>query len=382
MRSRRGRALGAVVAVCALLAAGCGDDDTDEAGAGEASAGEAGGGAVEDLQIVTDPPTEFTVNDPLPGPPEARSVAFLVCPVPACEKNVSYLTNAAEVLGWDIEAISLDLANPGVAFQQALDGGFDYIALTGVPLAALEEQMAEARDRGIAVFECYSTDVAEGEANGLYSQCGGAESVALSADRLADWVIEDSGGDANVVAVTIRDFPILVAEEDAMAAAFDERCPDCSLDAVPVTVEDLGAGEVPQQVASYIQSNPDFDYVWFTFSDLSLGVSEALDGAGVLEGHNLVGVRPEEPQLEELAAGTHRAWAAPADEYAMWVMADQMARHATGVWDAALEHEAAVLPAWVVEDQSVAQELLDTGVGGWPGPEGYQDHFRELWGLS
>ena len=212
MRSRRGRAIGAVVAVCALLAAGCGDDDTDEAGAGEASTGEeAGGGAVEDLQIVTEPPTEFTVNDPLPGPPEARSVAFLVCPVPACEKNVTYLTNAAEVLGWDIEAISLDLANPGVAFQQALDGGFDYIALTGVPLAALEEQMAEARDRGIPVFECYSTDVAEGEANGLYSQCGGAESVALSADRLADWVIEDSGGDANVVAVTIRDFPILVA---------------------------------------------------------------------------------------------------------------------------------------------------------------------------
>ena len=270
MRSRRGRAIGAGVAVCALLASGCGDDDTDEAGAGEASTGEeAGGGAVEDLQIVTEPPTEFTVNDPLPGPPEARSVAFLVCPVPACEKNVTYLTNAAEVLGWDIEAISLDLANPGVAFQQALDGGFDYIALTGVPLAALEEQMAEARDRGIAVFECYSTDVAEGEANGLYSQCGGAESVALSADRLADWVIEDSGGDANVVAVTIRDFPILVAEEDAMAAAFDERCPDCSLDAVPVTVEDLGAGEVPQQVASYIQSNPDVDYVWFTFSDLS-----------------------------------------------------------------------------------------------------------------
>ena len=132
------------------------------------------------------------------------------------------------MLGWDIEAISLDLANPGVAFQQALDGGFDYIALTGVPLAALEEQMAEAQDRGIAVFECYSTDVADGEANGLYSQCGGAESVALSADRLADWVIEDSGGDANVVAVTIRDFPILVAEEDAVAAAFDERCPDCS----------------------------------------------------------------------------------------------------------------------------------------------------------
>jgi ribose transport system substrate-binding protein len=368
----------ALVAACALLAAACGDDSGGEA----ASASGDGAGGSQDLQVVTEPPTEFTVDEPLPEPPEAKSIAFLVCPVPACEKNVGYLTNAAEVLGWEVEAISLDTANPGDAFQQALDGGFDYIALTGVPLTAIEEQMAEARERGIPVFECYSTDVAEGEANGLYSQCGGTESVALSADRLADWVIEDSGGDANVLAVTIRDFPILVAEEEAISAAFDERCPDCSLDAVPVTVDDLGAGEVPQQVASYIQSNPDVDYVWFTFSDVSLGVSEALEGAGVLEGRNLVGVRPEEPQLEELTAGTNRAWAAPADEYGMWAMADQMARVATGVWDAELEHEAAVLPAWVIDDPDVAQELVDAGDGGWPGPEGYQDHFRDLWGVS
>jgi ribose transport system substrate-binding protein len=371
----------ALVAVCALLAAACGDDD--DGGAEAASASEDGGGGEgQDLQVVTEPPTDFTVTEPLAQRPEPKSIAFLVCPVPACEKNVGYLTNATEELGWDIESISLDTANPGEAFQQALDGGFDYIALTGVPLSGIEEQMAEAERRGIPVFECYSTDVAEGEGNALYSQCGGTESVAVSTDRLADWVIEDSGGDANVVAVTIRDFPILVAEEEALTAAFDDRCPDCQLDSLPVTVDDLGAGEVPQQVASYVQSNPDVDYVWFTFSDVSVGVSDALEGAGLLEGRNLVGVRPEEAQLQELADGTNRAWVAPADEYAMWIMADQMARYATDTWDAEAEHEAAVLPTWVVADPEVANDLLEAGQGGWPGPDGFQDHFRELWGGS
>jgi len=377
MRASRGRAIAALVAVGALLAAACGDDSDDDASSGSGGSEPV---SAADVQVVTDPPTEFGVSEPLPQPPEPKSVAFLVCPVPSCEANVPYITDATEALGWDIETISLDTANPGVAMQQALDGGYDYIALTGVPLSAIEEQMAEARDRGIPVFECHSTDVAEGEANGLYSQCAGAESVGVSANTLADWIIEDSGGDANVVAVTIRDFPILVAEEDALVAGFEERCPDCSVDSLPVTVDDLGAGEVAQQVASYVQSNPDVDYVWFTFSDLSIGVSEALEGAGVLEGRNLVGVLFEEPQLEEIAQGTNRAWSAVPDAYAMWVLADQMARHATGVWDAELEHQAAVMPTWVVDDPAVAEELH--GEGGWMGPEGFEDHFRELWGVS
>ena len=371
---RSGRAIGALVA-CVLVIGACGDDD----GSAEASddAGQASGAA--EVDVITEPPTEVPVDEPLPGPPEPKSVAFLVCPVPSCEANVPLITDATEALGWDLETISLDPANPGVAMQQALDGGFDYVALTGIPLSAIEEQMTVARERGIPVFECHSTDVAEGEANGLYSQCAGAESVGVSADTLADWVIDDSGGDADVLAVTIRDFPILVAEEDALGAAFDARCPDCSVQALPVTVDDLGAGEIPQQVASYLQSNPDVDYVWFTFSDLSVGVSDVLDGAGVLEGRSLVGVLFDDPQLEEIAADTHRAWAAVPDAYAMWVLADQMARHATGVWDAELEHTAAVMPAWVVDQPDVADDLL--GEGGWLGPDGFEDHFRELWGL-
>ena len=241
--------------------------------------------------------------------------------------------------------------------------------------------MAEARDRGIAVFECYSTDVADGEANGLYSQCGGAESVALSADRLADWVIEDSGGDANVVAVTIRDFPILVAEEDAVAAAFDEHAPRLLLDAVPVTVEDLGAGEVPQQVASYIQSNPRR----LRLVHVLRPVARRLRGARRCR-------RARGPQPRRRAprgspswkssppgptvAGPPRPTSTPCGS---WRIRWPGMQPASGMprWSTR-----PVLPAWVVEDQSVAEELLDTGAGGWPGPDGYQDHFRELWGLS
>jgi len=378
MWGRHSKVLVATLAVAALGLASCGDDDDG----GTAAAGDAAGtgGGTSDVEVVTSPPEEMTVSEPLPSAPEPKSVAFVNCPVPSCQDNEPYLQDALDALGWDLTITTYDTAAPGSAFQQAIDSGVDYIATSGVPLSAIEEQMANAEAAGIPVFEVYSTDEPGGEENNLYSQIGGSASAQFSSDLLADWIIDDSGGDANVLFVTIRDFPILVEEEDAVTAAFDERCGDCSVEVLPATIDDLGAGEVPQQVASFLQSTPDVDYVWFSFSNLSLGVSEALDGAGLLEGKNLVGLQAEAPQVEELVAGTNAAWTAIPHPYGMWVLADQMARVATGVWDAELEAEASVLPAWVIDSSEVAEELVPTN--GWEGPDGFENDFKTLWGVA
>ena len=378
MWGRHSKVLVATLAVAALGLASCSDDDDG----GTAAAGEAAGSGegASDIEVVTSPPEEMTVTEPLPSAPDPKSVAFVNCPVPSCQDNEPYLRDALDALGWDLTITTYDAAAPGSAFQQAIDSGVDYIATSGVPLSAIEEQMANAEAAGIPVFEVYSTDEPGGEENNLYSQIGGSASAQFSSDLLADWIIDDSGGDASVLFVTIRDFPILVEEEDAVTAAFDERCGDCSVEVLPATIDDLGAGEVPQQVASFLQSTPDVDYVWFSFSNLSLGVSEALDGAGLLEGKNLVGLQAEAPQVEELVDGTNAAWTAIPHPYGMWVLADQMARLATGVWDAELEAEASVLPAWVIDSSEVAEELVPTN--GWEGPDGFEDSFKTLWGVT
>jgi ABC-type sugar transport system substrate-binding protein len=378
MWGRHSKVLVATLAVAALGLASCGDDDDG----GTAAAGEAAdsGEGASDIEVVTSPPQEMTVTEPLPSAPEPKSVAFVNCPVPSCQDNEPYLQDALDALGWDLTITTYDTAAPGSAFQQAIDSGVDYIATSGVPLSAIEEQVANAEAAGIPIFEVYSTDEPAGQGNNLYSQIGGAASVQFSSDLLADWIIDDSGGDASVLFVTIRDFPILVEEEDAVTAALDERCGDCSVEVLPVTIDDLGAGEVPQQVASFLQSTPDVDYVWFSFSNLSLGVSEALDGAGLLEGKDLVGLQAEAPQVEELVDGTNAAWTAIPHPYGMWVLADQMARVATGVWDAELEAEASVLPAWVIDSSEVAEELVPTN--GWEGPDGFEDSFKTLWGVT
>jgi ribose transport system substrate-binding protein len=369
------RSIAAVIATSGLLLAACGDDDSAGSAPPQAIADESSA-----RDVVTSPPSEMTITEPLPAAPEAKTVAFVNCAVPSCQVNEPYLEDALDALGWELTVITYDAAAPGSAFQQAIDAGVDYIATSGLPLAAIEEQVAQAAAAGIPIFEVYSTDLPGGDDNNLFSQIGGAASVHAASDVLADWVIDDSDGDANVVFVTIRDFPILVEEEDAVTAAFAERCEGCSIEALPVTIADLGAGAVPQQVASFIQSNPDVTHVWFSFSNVSTGVSDALDGAGLLEDRKLIGLQHESPQLQEIIDGTNTAWLAVPYPYGMWVLADQMARHATDVWSADLEATASVLPTWVVESADVAEGLLPTD--GWPGPDGFEDSFRELWGVG
>lgn len=333
-----------------------------------------------ELEVVTTPPDEMTVTEPLPSAPEPRSVAFVNCQLPACQINNQYFEAAIDALGWESTIINYDFAAPGTAFQQAIDAGVDYIATSGVALAQIEEQVTAAQDAGIPIFECYSTDVPAGETNNLYAQCAGLLGTQATADTMANWIIDDSGGDANVLLVTIRDFPILVAQEDAVNTAFSERCAGCTVDALSATIDDLGAGEIPQQVASYVQSNPDVDYVWFLFSNVSLGVSDALAGAGLLDGRNLVGTQAELPQLQEIAAGTNRAWTALPNAYSMWILVDQMARHATDVWSIEQEQTASILPSWVVATPDAANELIPNEA--WNGPEGFEDSFKELWGVA
>jgi ribose transport system substrate-binding protein len=371
------RSIAAALAVSGLLLAACGDDDETSS---DPPAEESSGGGTAGGDVLTSPPSEMTVTEPLPAAPEARTVAFVNCPVPSCQVNEPYLEEALDALGWDLTVITYDAAAPGSAFQQAIDAGVDYIATSGLPLAAIEEQVAQAEAAGIPIFEVYSTDAPAGDGNNLFAQIGGSSSVHVASDVLADWVIADADADANVLFVTIRDFPILVEEEDAVTAAFSERCEGCSFEALPVTIADLGAGQVPQQVASYLQSNPDVDYVWFSFSNLSTGVSDALDGAGLLEGRDLVGMQHETPQLQEIVDGSNAAWTAVPYQYGMWVLADQMARHAAGVWTAELQETVAVLPTWVVDSAEVAEGLLPTD--GWPGPDGFKDSFRALWGVA
>ena len=353
------------------------DGDTD---------GDMGGDGVAAAQAIVDansePATDIGPTIPLDGVPEAKTVGWLECEQPSCVAITPGVEAAAAALGWDVVTIPATSADQGPAIQQALDQGVDFIAHTGSPLATAEEQIAAAQDAGVGYYSCYSTDIPDPENNNLFIQCGDSEGVFATGNLISQWIIADSGGTATTLLVNIPDFPVLVSEAEGAAAAYEENCPDCTLETLDTTIDSLIAGEVPAAVASRIQANPDINYVHFTFGDLPAGVADTLEEAGLLEGVQLVGVDfSTQIGLPEIISGRHAAWTANPKPYAGWLMVDAMARESLGM-DNPEERANATLPTFIVSDADTAQSILDLGDVGWPGPETMEDQFKALWGVD
>lgn len=395
-----------------LIVAACGGDDdegtTTDAPAAETTAAaeeggtatttaaeegsestEAAGGGDEGLaraQAIVEgsaiPPDAISPTIPLSATPEpGKVVAWLECEQPSCAAITPGFEDATAALGWELIVIPASSGAQGPAIQQALDQGADYIAHTGSPLATAEAEMAAAKEAGVPYASCYSTDDPDFENNNLLIQCGDEEAVKVTGGLIANWAIVDSQGAANVLLVNIPDFPVLIAEADAVKAAYAENCANCNVTELNVTIDQLIAGEVPGAVASAIQADDSINYIQFTFGDLPAGVADTLDGAGLLEGRKLIGVDfSTQIGLPGIIDGTHAAWTSNPKPYAAWLMVDAFARHSVG--DENTEERAnAALVSFIVDDPATAQEILDLGDAGWPGPATMADQFKALWGV-
>ena len=334
--------------------------------------------AVEELNAI---PDEIGVTIPLDGVPEPKTVGWLQCELESCELIGTGFEIATEMLGWELEVFNFSsFVDPNVAMQQAVDAGVDYIALTGQPLVLYADQAAAAAEAGIPILSCFDSELPDPEVNNIYMQCGDAENVYAAGTNMANWIINDSQGTANTLVVNIRDFAVLLAEEEGGADTFAANCPDgCSMDVLPVSIEQFAGGEVPQAVASALQADPSIDYVWFTFADIPIGVADTLEAADLLDGVNLVGVDFNATLLQEIVDGRHQSWTANPKEYSGALMVDHAARLALGM-ELEEERQATFLPTFVVDTAEEAEPWIPTL--GWPGPETMYEQFAELWGVD
>jgi ribose transport system substrate-binding protein len=393
--TKRTRRIAAALLPLTLLAAACGSDDSEDAGGDttaadsgtDTTAAEAEGGgdglaaAQAAVADVGAPPDAIGPTVPIEGEIPPKTVAWLECEQPSCQPIRAGFEAATELLGWELLVIPSTSFDQGPSIQQALDQGADYLAHTGSPLATAEEQIAAAQAAGVPYLSCYATDDPDFENNNLLMQCGDDDGVAFNGGLVANWVIADSGGAANVLIVNIPDFPVLVSEVEGAKGQYEANCPDCTVQELNTTVDSLIAGEVAGAVASQLQSNPDINYIQFTFGDLPAGVADTLEESGLLEGRKIVGVDfSTQIGLPEIISGRHQAWTANPKPYAGWLMVDAMVRHAVGQ-DNAQERDNAKLPTFIVSTADDAQAILDLGDVGWPGPDTMAEQFAELWGV-
>ena len=399
----RYRKLAAVLMCVATIAVACGDDDDDggdggdsteapsgdtEAPSGDTTPGDTSGGGgdsgLEAAEAVVaqyrDPNQPIGVTIPLTAVPEKATIAWLECELESCPYITTGMEEATEALGWDLLVIPSESANPAPAFQQAIDAGVDYIASSGEARSLYEEQALAAKEAGIKILSCFDTEPPAGDETNIYTQCGDTSFVEKTGPLMADWAIVDSQGAANVLIVSIPDFPVLKAETDAYIAEMEKNCADCEYTELNITIPQLIGGEVPAAVASAIQADSNINYAFFSFGSLPAGVTAALDGAGLLDQVTVYGQDFSAFGLEEIVAGTMGAWSADPKAYAGWLMVDAAARLELGM-ELEEERAAASLPTYLVEDAATAQEILDCCGGDWYPPTMKED-FKALWGVE
>lgn len=348
-----------------------------EAGGGDSAKADGLARAQAIVDANTTPPEGIGPTIPLESVPEAKTVAWLECSLPSCAAIGVGFQRATEVLGWNLEVVSWS-TDAAAAFQQAIDLGVDYVAITGTAPALIQDQIDAAAAAGIGFFSCFDTADPGGEANNIWTQCGDDDAVVATGKLIANQIIVDSGGDANVMMVNIPDFAVLVSEREGSESAYAENCPDCTFNELALTLDQLLAGEVPGAVLSALQSDPEVVYVHQAFDGLAGGLSATLSEAALLEGRKLVGVDFSGAILQEIVDGTQQFWTANPKEYSAWLMVDGMARHSIGQENTE-ERANAVLPTFVVSSPEQAEPLIASD--GWPGPDGMAEQFAALWGV-
>ena len=390
-----------IAATLALLMVSCSSDDdtssdattavTEPAAADSTVAGtstdggDASGGAAADAAAAAErvagalvPITDIGVTEPLTAvPPKGLTAAWIGGGLQSTQPITPGFRAATEALGWELVIIDYDPADPqtvNAAVQQAVDQDVDYIAISGTDISSFEQAAEAAKAKQIPIIDMYSTNETTGaDGNGIYAVISNADSTRSTARQIADWVIADSGGTGHVVFVNLPEFPILQIAAEAAKSHYAESCAECTYDELNVTLADLVAGAIPASVVSYLQTNPDTNYVSYAIGDMFGGVPEALATAGLQDQAQQVGGVPNADQVQTLIDKESSVWAMLPREESAWHAVDAMARLSVDQ-DLAGVNPVLLTALW-------DQDNVPNPVEEYRGADGYEDAFKTLWGV-
>jgi ABC-type sugar transport system substrate-binding protein len=271
---RRGAGVLAALALAASMAA-CGDDD--DAGGSEARAGEGGADVADARQAVEQARKPLASFEP-PGEPPAsvpkdKSVfIFTNVPAPFVNRVVDSAEEAAKALGWRTRTAT-GRATPQSAadlLQTAISSGADAIVFTGVEAHLVKDQLARATDAGIPVAflpSCGDEPPPEGVSE---VRIGYREEGAL----LADWIVQQEPGGAEVLALDSPEFFCLQDVNDGFNAQLEKAGSSYEVvEEADSPATDIQGPQGPQRLAAILRKQPTAKY-FFVLSESWAGVLE------------------------------------------------------------------------------------------------------------
>jgi hypothetical protein len=406
-----------VLASCAMPA----DDPNFAGGPGgeilDADVASANAADQEDLQVALEAPTTIGVDSPLTAVPATGAV--IVSLTGGSEYEGVFETSLAEgaaVLGWTVESVTVDAADPvavAAAFDEAVAAKPAGIHITGTYVDALVDSLAAAETAGIPVI---CTGCSGDPTGGITdTSINGTEQNGFWGDVLASYVVTNQyeGEDAGVQVFALpggafSDFNL------EFSTSLLDQCRNCSAteSTIDPTVVDLAD---PVAVAAFVESEMTTSLGAWALLDsgaLSAGVADVLaaspmllspvvlmgrgataadiealkalaaaapaaspsatDSAAADDGGDAGAVAGRTPEQ----AAALQAWIGIPQPVMAWRVIDQFARIIGG--DAP---STGLLPSQLLTGANAADAVLDDN-GNYIGIADYKEQFTALWGVK
>jgi ABC-type sugar transport system substrate-binding protein len=234
----------------------------------------------QQIQKLMKPATSIGVTQPLTKKPTGKLLIYIECDSPICVAASDGYKAAATAIGMKYQAIPTG-ATPSTtrsAFDQAVAAKPAVLvegAIAPQPVKAQLEQLVHAGTKVIL----YAT--APPNPPGITAVVYPPSDFGRIGTQMADFIYADHGGKpSNVLFVEDPEFPALLYTVTAFKAEMAKICTKCTTNLLNVNVTEIGK-TIPSMVVSYLQRNPDTQYVVSQFGDLELGVPQAIQGAGI-----------------------------------------------------------------------------------------------------
>ncbi len=342
------------------------------------------------VEAFRQPQGALPISEPLAEAPTGKTVAYIQCGVPVCAEINTGIEGAAAKLGMVLEVYTHDDTpeNVAAAWQAAVDSSPDVVLASGNPREWFADQLAalEAAETPVIVWS-----LPEG-----YEPGAGLTANLLSVDDyyfygvlMADYAVSQTSGEGTIVFFGLPAFPVLATLEQGFTEEMARVCPDCAVENISIDLAALGAGEVPSQVVSTLQATPDASHLVFAFGGMLFGVPEGMADAGI----DVPAVSQAGGPLNFgfiAADNVQTAEIGLASEFLGWRAMDAAARALAGqpvgraetpdvaVIDGHPDILNAGLPLQILESDDMGF-MADDPSALWPGVEGFQDLYGELW---
>jgi ABC-type sugar transport system substrate-binding protein len=310
----------------------------------------------------------------LPAKPQpGKTVGFVWCTEPACYSTLASIDTALKAIGWKREMFTYDSTQGPTAFNTALEQAVqakpDYLAMVEpYPISTVQQSLNAAKSAHIPMVEF--ADSAYDPSYFIGSEQGNLqyEAIGKAEAQIAEAVTPDPK-----IAVAVD--PTLPPNMEQLAGAQAEvQKSGGTVGQVDVTLGQPSA-EIAQAEVSYLQKNPQTEFMVATLDEYSSGLILALKQTGLASKVKvIIGTIDNTSDMSAVTSGQAVAGILVELQMSAWRGVDLMVRNSEG---AAIPSALVNPPGWlqVVTSGNAASISSDRQA------KGYEQAFLSAWGV-